>query len=347
MGFSPFSLFSERIGFMYRSHTSLSRSFSAALGAAALALLTLAAPPPATAQAKTYVAVGDSLAYGFMNFTSTPVGTTGFAGYAQPYDVFLSAQAGAPVALVNLGIVGETTDSLLHNGGENDDLNSHYSETTSQYDLLSTYLNTNVQNITVQVGANDLLGLATTAAFKSAVATGNTSAEQALLNGTLANVTANYDTLLARINALAPGADVQVVGYYSPYAGLPVTDLASGYLHAISDPLTQSLNAVLQAEAAKHGAQYVDLYVDLYAPFHGRESTLLLNGDLLDTPFGPLPNDHPTDAGYAVITRQLEAAPVPEASPAVSLGLLLALGLGVVAAARRKKAKTASASSQR
>jgi len=318
----------------------ISQNISAGSRAAFLALLSVlllaVGPPPAAAQAKTYVALGDSVAYGFMNLTSTPLGTAGFPGYVQPYAAFL----GTNVTPVNLGIVGETTTSLLNNSGENDDLNSHYSETTSQYDLLSTYLSSNASNITIQVGANDLLALAQTTAFQQAVQkaalTGDAADEQRLLNGTLAIVASNYDTLLTRVSALAPGARVQVLGYYSPYSGLPATDPASGYLHGISDPLTLSLNTVLKGESAKFGAQYVDLYT----PFHGNEAALLLNGELLNTPFGLLPNDHPTAAGYAVIARQLAAAPVPEASPAVSFGLLLALGLGgMIVAARRKKAR--------
>ena len=293
------------------------------------ALLLALASSPASAQGKNYVAVGDSLAYGFMDLGLTPVGTDGFAGYAQPYAAFL----GLP--LINLGIVGETTTSLLHNGGENNDLNSHYTTLTSQSDLLPTYLSSDTRTVTIQVGANDLIALAATDAFQLAVATGNTDAQKALLGGTLATVATNYDTLLTQIDTLAPGANVQIIGYYSPYGGLAVTDPNSAYLHGISDTLALGLNGVLEGEAAKHGAQYVDIY----GAFHGSEATLLLNGDLLDTPYGLLPNDHPTAAGYAVITQKLEAAAVPEASTPVSFGLLAAFGLGGMLAARRKKVR--------
>ena len=291
-----------------------------------LAALLLSLLAPAASAQKTYVALGDSLAYGFMDLAQTPLGTAGFAGYAAPHGDFLG------LSTINLGIVGETTTSLLHNGGENDDLNSHYTTLTSQSDLLPTYLNADTQVITVQVGANDLLALASTTAFRQAVAAGDAAAQKALLGGTLATVSANYDTLLAQVHTLAPGAKVQIVGYYSPYGGLAVTDANTAYLRGISDPLALSLNQVLQGEAAKFGAQYVDVY----GAFHGQEATLLLNGDLLDTPFGLLPNDHPTAAGYAVIAQKLEAAAVPEASSLAGLGLLLALGAGTLAASKRR-----------
>lgn len=319
-------------------------SLIAAAGAL-LALVPLLAPPPAAAQ-RTYVAVGDSLAFGYQDPTRTPAPppTPGYPGYAQPYAAFLSAQAGTPVSLLNLGIVGETSASLLSDQGgsaaANGLLNSNYSlaAPTTQYGLLTTKLTAlggGVSNITVQVGANDILALATSSTFQFAVATGNTAQQQALLDATLAGIGTRYDTLLDQIRTLAPQADVQVLGYYNPYAALTQTDPTSLYLRAVSTPLNLALNAKIAQEAAAHG----DRFVDLYTPFLGRENTLTLSGETLQTPFGAVPNDHPTAAGYAVITRQLEA-PVPEASTTVSFGLLLLLGLGgmVVAARKRRRA---------
>jgi lysophospholipase L1-like esterase len=294
--------------------------------------LVLTAMPPASAQT-TYVAIGDSLAYGYQNDTLTPVGNAGSAGYAQPYAAFLSAQAGTPIQLLDLGIVGETTDSLLNNSTDNALLNSNYSAAspTSQYDLLSSDLNSNVSNVTVQVGANDILGLATSDAFQMAVLTNDTAAEQLLLTQTLTSIAGNYDTLLTRIDTLTPNADVQVLGYYNPYAALPPTSPINVYLQEVSAPLMQGLNGVLEQEAAAHNAQYVDLA----SPFAGHEDTLVRTGDLLDIDGELVPNDHPTDAGYAVITQQLETQPVPEASTPVSFGLLLGFGVVLLAVRRR------------
>lgn len=312
--------------------------------AATLALLLALAAGSASAQ-KTYVAVGDSLAYGFMDPVKTPLGTGGAPGYTQPYDAFLSAQAKAPITLVDLGIVGETTDSLLHNAVGNSALNSNYSAAspTSQYDLLSSTLNGNVSNVTVQIGGNDILGLASDPAFQDAFVDGDSATVQKLLTDTLTQIGANYDTLLTRIDALAPGADVQALGYYNPYAFLPPATLASpynDYLRAVSVPLEQGLNGVIAQEAALHHAQYVDLAPAFDA--HGSDyDQYVLTDEPLQTAFGPLPNDHPTALGYSLITQQLEApAAVPETSTVVSFGLLLALGLGGLAVtARRKKAR--------
>jgi len=318
-------------------------------GFAALGLLLLGlAARPAAAQ-RTYLAVGDSVAFGYQDQTLTPLPaappfSTGFAGYARPYDAFLSAQAGAPVTLINLGLFGETTASLVTASpatAGNGLLNGNYNPAApqTQYALLTAELTApgaNVTNVTVQVGANDILNLAATTAFEDAFDTGDGATVQKLLAGTLAEVGTDYDLLLGQIHALAPQADVQVLGYYDPYAALTGLDPISVYLRAATAPLNQALNAKIAQEAAAHG----DQFVDLSGPFSGHESTLTLSGELIQTSFGPAPNDHPSAAGYAVIAGQLEAAPVPEASTTVSLCLLLALGMGgvVVAGKKRKKA---------
>ena len=302
----------------------------------ALLLALAACPPPASAQA-TYVAVGDSLAYGFMDAVVTPIGTAGFPGYAQSYAAFLSAPS-RTVSLVNLGIVGETTDSLLHNAAGNSALNTNYSAAapTSQYDLLLTKLNSTVSNVTVQIGGNDILNLASNPVFQDAFVDGDTATVQTLLQGTLAQIGANYDVLLTRIDALVPGAHVQALGYYNPYAFLPPTSLNNIYLRASSIPLEQGLNDIIAHEAALHHDQFVDLAPAFNA--HGGDyNKYVLTDELVPTAFGPLPNDHPTIQGYKLIADQLAAAPVPEASTALSFGLLAALGLGGLAVAVRRR----------
>lgn len=325
------------------SHSPLCRPY----GVVALGLLLGLTARPAAAQ-RTYLAVGDSVAFGYQDQKLTPLPaappfSTGFAGYAQPYAATLSARAGAPVTLVNLGIVGETAASLVSasaNTAANGLLNGNYSvgAPQTQYALLTAFLTApgaDTTNITVQVGANDVLNLAATPAFEDAFDTGDSATVQKLLAGTLADVGTNYDLLLGQIHALAPSADVQVLGYYDPYAALTGLDPVSVYLRAVSAPLNQALNAKLAQEALAHG----DRFVDLAGPFTGHEATLTLSGELVPTAFGPAPNDHPSAAGYALIASQLAAspAPVPESSGAISLGLLLLLGAGGVVAAARKK----------
>ncbi len=76
---------------------------TSALAAVGLAALGAAfAPNTAHAQTPTYLALGDSVAYGYQNDTVTPPGIAnagGYPGYTQAYDAFLSQQAGTPVNL--------------------------------------------------------------------------------------------------------------------------------------------------------------------------------------------------------------------------------------------------------
>ena len=315
-------------------HSLKTSTLAAAVGLAALGLTF--APSSAHAQTPTYLAVGDSVAYGYQNDTVTPPGIAGYPGYTQAYASFLSQQAGTPVTLLNLGIVGETTSSLLSTTTNNGALNANYTGTTSQFDLLTSELKNsqlNVTHITVQLGANDILGLATSTAFETAVETNNQAAQQQLLGATLTSIEGSDNTLLNQINMLDPNAKVQVLGYYDPYAALPPTNPINIYLRTVSPTLNSGLNAAIAQEAAT----YHDQFVDLATPFAGHEDTLTLSNQLLDFNGIMVPNDHPTDAGYAVIAQQLEGAPVPEASTLVSTGLLLMLGISGLIAARRKR----------
>lgn len=311
---------------------SLKSSALKSLALIAVGLTALAVSATARAGTRTYLSVGDSLAYGYQNDTVTPTGPAGYPGYTAAYDAFLSTQAGTPVSLLDLGIVGETSATLLQTTSDNGLLNSNYTGTTSQFALLTSTLQDSsrtVGTITVQIGANDILGLAASAPFEQAYFSSDQAAQQQLLSAALTTIAGNEDTLLTQITSLAPMARVQVLGYYNPYAALPATNLTNVYLKAVSSALITGFNATFQQAAAAHHAQYIDLAT----PFAGHEDTLTLSNELID---GTYPNDHPSTAGYAVIASQLEAAPVPETSARVSTGLLLLLGLGGIGLACRR-----------
>ncbi len=285
---------------------------------------------PAHAQ-KTYIAVGDSLAFGFKSINpqspnSTPVGGAGFAGYAGLYRQTLQAQTGTAYTLVNLGIVGETSGSVfatgLAGGTPNSALNSNYaSGSPSQADLLDALLtgpSASVGVVTIQVGANDVI---------QALETGQ---DPALA---IAAVQANYNTLLSRIRADKGGgalSNITIVGYYDPFANLSPTS-PYAYLRALSPGLTASLNSVLLGEATQFGTRFVDLSAPFAAHLADYDNYVLANSaqDALPPPPGftaPAPNDHPTDLGYALIAQQL-AAPEPSAWTAFAVA---ASGLGLL-----------------
>lgn len=314
--------------------TSIPRIPARQLGLCGLLAALLCAPQAASAQ-KTYIAVGDSLAFGFKSFNPpssnyTPVGGTGFTGYAGLYRQTLQTQTGQAYSLVNLGIVGETSGSVLaaslHGGTPNSGLNSNYASTNpSQAALLDSLLTgpgSTVGVITIQVGANDVL-----------------EAEEQGQNPALAiaAVQANYNTFLTRIKADEGGAalsNVTIIGYYDPFANLSPTS-PYAQLRLLSPGLTASLNSVLLNAATQFGARYVDLSAPFAAHINDYDNYVLANStqDAITAPPGspgPYPNDHPTNLGYALIAQQL-AAPEPSVwtvlGAAVSgLGLLLLRG---------------------
>ena len=66
---------------------------------------------------QTYIAIGDSVAFGETNFTGDP--SYGDRGYVLPYSNYLTAQnQDRPPIVINLGVDGETT-STFFNGGPN------------------------------------------------------------------------------------------------------------------------------------------------------------------------------------------------------------------------------------
>jgi lysophospholipase L1-like esterase len=294
---------------------------SAFVGLAAMTL-SAAIPRAANAGSMTYLALGDSLAFGETDFTHNP--SYGDRGYvAQVANALAAQNGGVRPNVVNLGVDNETTTSFLTGGQADAPLNLNYpSASTSQNTLLLSTLaaqqaaGNTVSNVTVSLGANDLFAVTSQAGFFSM----NPAQQQSALLGAMSAVQNNYTTLLTELHTLVPHAAVTVVGYYNPYPAVPGSPFTP-----IAGPAIQLLNAVIAGEAAAFGAKYVDTY----QAFLGKEGSLT---HITDAPAGT--NVHPTDAGYGVIAGQI--APVPEPT---TMALLGAFGLGLVGKAyRRKKA---------
>ena len=84
------------------------------------ALTTLAAlfaltPLPVAAGHQTYIALGDSLAFGEYRFQDNP--SNGDRGYVGPYADYLAQfNGGVRPTVINLGVDGETTTTFLNGG---------------------------------------------------------------------------------------------------------------------------------------------------------------------------------------------------------------------------------------
>lgn len=298
------------------------RFSSAIVGLAALVAVSVT-PRLASGGSMTYIALGDSVAFGETDFTHNP--SYGDRGYVAQYANSLAASnGGVRPNVINLGVDGETSTSFFGGGQALAPQNLNYSSAaTSQNTLLVTQLaaqtaaGNTVGAITVSLGANDLFAIMNQANFFSM----NPAQQQSAILGAMSTIQNNYTALLTEIHALAPNATVSLVGYYNPYPavpGSPVTPLAG--------PAIQLLNAVIAGEATAFGAKYIDTYT----PFLGHEAQLT---HITDTPVGT--NVHPNDAGYGVIANAIN--PVPEPS---TIAIFAVFGAGLIGRAvhRRRKA---------
>jgi lysophospholipase L1-like esterase len=288
----------------------------ALLAAAALALI---GPRVASADAmQTYLAVGDSLAFGF---TDSPAPSLGDRGYVGDYADALAARDGVRPNVVNLGTYGETTSTFFSGGNPSASWNQNYAnDTTSQNSLMLSTIAAqkaaghDIGTVSVQLGANDLFAAAQAPGFFNL----SPAAQQAAVQQVLAAVANNVGTVLGEIRSQLPNADLIVMGYYNPYAAVPNNPFS-----AVAGPAIQGLDAVLQADAKAFGARYIDTYT----PFLGKEAE-----DTFITTSGTTYNVHPTDAGYALIAAQMQ--PVPEPS---TLAVLAAGAFGLFVADRRRR----------
>lgn len=307
------------------------RTRPALTGFAVLATL-LAAPFAAHAQ-QTYVALGDSYAFGYT--TSTAPASDGNQGYAgilrDIYDLRNGAQT---VDLINLAIPGETTGSFLNgqtvdaNGivdgiFRNPGLNTNYNTTpnTLQRDkFVATVtslagLGRQVDYVTLQAGGNDILNLFVQPNFLALTPLAQNNLVTARFNA----LGTNLATELFTIKALAPNAKISVIGYADVFAGL-----------GANNPLPQSTFLTLQANSiiSQVAALTNVNYVDIYTPFLGHETEY----SRIQTIDAGAPNFHPTPLGYQVIAGAVAA---PEAG-SIAFMLAAAVPIAGVIARRRK-----------
>jgi lysophospholipase L1-like esterase len=236
-----------------------------------------------------YLALGDSLAYGYQDakfkaeLASGTFDASTFTGYAG--DFASSMKAVRPdLQETNLGCPGETTLTYFHAGTcPTPSILLHVQYQTSQRDAALAFLHAHpgqVSPITLDNGANDVTPC-------------NSLADPTICFLTsIAAVGANLDKALGELRAAAPNAEIIVMQYYDPFAfGQPS-----------SIGITTLLNQAITTAAARHGARLADALT----PFNltpPEPATLCGLG-----PFCPLSDVHPNDTGYMVIAQQFWAA---------------------------------------
>lgn len=231
------------------------------------------------AETPAYVAIGDSIAFG----VGVPEPRTeGYVGLAHKALQTSDRYRDRGLQLVNLAVPGATTADLLIPGGQVDsaleEIRTRQEDNTSADD--------NVEIISVNIGGNDLLQLATPSSpcFPDI---GNDECI-AQFGKVLSSVQENLAEALRQLREAAPDAGIYLLDLYNPYSGTgdarePVADLA-----------VQNLNGILGANAANRDLQV--RLASVFQLFRGRGPQWIAADGI-----------HPNENGHRVIGEVLLA----------------------------------------
>lgn len=241
-----------------------------------------------------YLALGDSLAFGFQsfkfnaNFPVVPasVFSTGYADYLGG----MLQEIRPGITTVNYGCPGETTTSFI-DGGCNYTASGfplHDPYEGSQLSAALAFLDAHrgqVSPITINLGTNDLIRLRTTCGDDVACYFTN---GPAVLN----TIATNLHYILSQLRAAAPDAEIITFTTY---------DVAF-LLDVRLQQLVLALNAVVVSTAAQSSVRVADVFTAFNG---GPQPATICALTLICT---PLQDSHPSDLGYEVIARQIWAA---------------------------------------
>lgn len=282
------------------------------------ALFFAAEQPARSGPIQTYLALGDSLAFGQTTPPLQP--SNGDQGYVKPYADWLATQnGGIRPNVINLAISGEMSpsffDGITPQGWTRAvSANLNYpNPPVSQDSLMLSKIASEqaaghqISHVSFALGSNDFLYMAGNPAFASATP----AQQQQMVGQTFATLQANYTHLLTQLRSALPNAMILLLDYYNPYAIDP------------SNPFAQMFTAIalgheqmIEAEAAAFNARVVDIFT----PFVGHEAqyTHILDGNI-----------HPNDLGYGVIAQQMintTQAPEPTTLALFGLGTIFLAG---------------------
>ncbi len=251
-----------------------------------------------------YLALGDSVTFGYMEKTVVPAPNYGNAASFPGYPEQLGARLHLSVA--NAACPGETAASLVNasapsNGCENSPSHNpadsyrihplHVNYKGSQLAFALSYLRShhNVRLVTLMIGANDFFLCQETMA--------DGCASTAELNATVASVTKNIHTILSAVrNKAHYNGQLVIVNYYSLNYSSPAINAQS-----------QLLNTVQDAAAKPFGVKIADGYGELEAASAHSGDNSCTAGLLTQLSAGGC-GIHPSYAGQALLAQALEKA---------------------------------------
>lgn len=230
-----------------------------------------------------YIALGNSLSEG--------------VGAGDPSAAFVRLVhegLGEGFDLMNLGHSGDTSNDLLDHG--------HLDEAVVEVEgrKRDDDPNNDVMLVTLEIGGNDLLGLAPSLVLTNTC----TSVERALqrpqcldaLRKTLNEFGGNLGTALDRLRGADADLTIVVMTMYNPVSGRygpigtrGINRLAEMALEGLPDTrFPEGLNDIVRGEGAERGA----VLVDLYPLFEGKASQYIARDFI-----------HPNDAGHEVMAE--------------------------------------------
>ena len=234
--------------------------------------------PPGTDASKDgdelYLALGDSLAANVGVFNPQE-------GYVSRFHGFLERRQGRPLGLMNLGISGESSVSIYQ--GQMDLALQEIRRRRDDGDP-----NTRVAVVTLDLGANDLLGHLTS---EDCLRNPAGLACQGRMEVGLQSFRENFARLIPEIQAeLEPDTEFYIMTVYNPF------DLGTGIaLERLSNEIVDDLNGVIREIGAANGVPVADV-----RPLMGSNVavwTSILRGDI-----------HPNATGYQVLAYSLTQA---------------------------------------
>src|SRR5215207_319763 len=247
-------------------------------------------PPKFDPPRKYYLALGDSLAFGFQfdifnqHYPSVPPELF-VHGYVDDFSQMLQLIR-PDIQTINYGCVGETTDTFIHGGClytiQEFELHDGYSG--SQLDAAITFLRSHpgqVSPITFNLGGNDLKTLSDLCGY-------DFSCYERQSPIVLDQITENLDEILTALRAAAPNSEMITFTNYNVAFRIEPRFLE----------LTDAFNAVVKTTAAAHGVRVTDVFATFNGPPQPeticRLTFVCTSGD-----------SHPSDTGYQVIAEQL------------------------------------------
>jgi len=249
----------------------------------------------------TYLALGDSVAFGYVPPQAVPPpnyrSAHSFVGY--PEDV---AQA-LRVRVWNASCPGETTASMLtvgvlSNGCENSPgstigyrtqfpLHVQYQGTQMEYALKYLAVHRHTQLVTIDIGAND--------AFLCQETTTDKCSSPAELGAVLQKIQANLTTIYTQIR--------DVANYQGPLVALTYYSL--DYSGPAQEAGVQLLNSVIASVTVAFGGQVADGFAAFEGPSAAFGGSPCAAGLLIKLPDGTC-NIHPSPAGHLLLAQAIE-----------------------------------------